>query len=338
MATDTAPQLRSADKVLVQVKSLVIEYRQERGRHVRAVDGLNIDVAAGETLGLVGESGCGKSSTVRAMAMLQRPTSGSISIHGRETTRLHGSALRQLRKSLQIIFQDPISSLNPRRRVLDLVSEPLAIWEPRTSRSVRWRRASEMLEQVGLDSELIGSGRAHELSGGQAQRVCIARALMLSPQLLLCDEPISALDVSVQAQILNLLEELKPAFGLSMVFVSHDLRAVKSISDRVAVMYLGSLCELASATEIYETPRHPYTALLLSSIPLLSGGAQSHPPRAAQDLRMGKNALGGCPFRDRCPNAQTLCAEAPPVREISPGHFVACHFPLQAASRTGKPD
>jgi peptide/nickel transport system ATP-binding protein len=330
MAAEAAPQLRPPDKVVVQVKDLVIEYNLARGRRIRAVDNLSVDVSEGETLGLVGESGCGKSSAIRAMAMLQRPVHGSVSLLGRETTSLRGAALRRLRKSLQIIFQDPISSLNPRRRVLDLVSEPLAIWERKLSRPERWQRSREMLERVGLDAELLGSARAHELSGGQAQRVCIARALMLRPRLLLCDEPISSLDVSVQAQILNLLEDLKPAFGVSMVFVSHDLRAVKSISDRVAVMYLGTLCELAPAQEIYESPRHPYTALLLDSIPAMHGGTQTKPRAIATDVKPVDTASHGCVFSDRCPNARAHCREqAPLVRDISPGHYIACHYPVE---------
>ena len=322
--------LRDPSQTLLRVEHLVVEFPAQGGR-VHAVSDVSFDVAPGETLGLVGESGCGKSTTGRAVMQLPRPTSGSVTFEGTELTTMPSRDLRRLRPRLQMIFQDPISSLNPRRRVFDIVAEPLVI--AGISDSVR-HRVNSMLEQVGLDPD-AGERRPHQFSGGQCQRISIARALMLEPKLLICDEPVSALDVSVQAQILNLLEDLKARYGLTMVFIAHDLAVVKNVSDRVAVMYLGKLCEVSPGDELYRAPRHPYTAALLSSIPVPDPAARSRLPsqpigRLAGELPSPLAPPSGCRFRTRCPRAQAKCAdEEPAVRELSPGHFTACHFPLE---------
>jgi peptide/nickel transport system ATP-binding protein len=321
--------LRSED-TLLRVEHLVVEFPAGRGQVVHAVSDVSLDVAEGETLGLVGESGCGKSTTGRAVIQLPRPTSGSVRFEGRELTDLKGEELRRLRPKMQLIFQDPISSLNPRRKVADIVAEPLAIWRVGDPEE-RKAKVRAAFEAVGLDLDSSGSRRPHEFSGGQCQRISIARALVLDPKLLVCDEPVSSLDVSVQAQILNLLEDTKARYGLTVIFIAHDLAVVKNVSDRVAVMYLGKLCEVAEADSLYRSPRHPYTSALLASIPepdpkaaatngsnLLSGELPSpvHPPQ-------------GCRFRTRCPRAQARCeAEEPQMRQVAPDHFVACHFPL----------
>jgi peptide/nickel transport system ATP-binding protein len=267
----------------------------------------------------------------RAVMQLPRPTSGSVRFEDHELTTMSTKALRVIRPRIQMIFQDPISSLNPRRRVFDIVAEPLAIAGIKDG--VR-HRVNSLLEQVGLDPD-AGERRPHQFSGGQCQRISIARSLMLEPKLLICDEPVSALDVSVQAQILNLLEDMKARYGLTMVFIAHDLAVVKNVSDRVAVMYLGKLCEVSPADELYRAPRHPYTAALLAAIPIpdpSSRGSANKSLRLVGDLPSPVAPPSGCRFRTRCPRAEERCAiEEPPMRELSPGHFAACHFPLDAA-------
>ena len=313
---------------MLSVEHLVVEFG--RGRHrVHAVSDVSLDVAAGETLGLVGESGCGKSTTGRAIAMVNEPTSGSIRLDGIDLTTLGRDKLRQVRTKVQLVFQDPISSLNPRRKVRDVVAEPLNIWGIGT-RAERTAKVASMLEAVGIDPS-AGDRHPVEFSGGQCQRVSIARALMLEPKLLICDEPVSALDVSVQAQILNLLEDIKARMGLTMIFIAHDLAVVKHVSDRVAVMYLGKLCELASPDVLYERPAHPYTEALLSSIPEPdpTRGAHKIPKRLSGDLPSPIDPPSGCRFRTRCPYVQERCSvEEPQIRELAPGQFVACHFPI----------
>ena len=264
MAGSGTAHMRSTD-VLLRVEHLVVEFGSGRNR-VRAVSDVSFDVAAGETLGLVGESGCGKSTTGRAVALIHNPDSGSVKYNGTELTGLSSRALRQARTKIQMVFQDPISSLNPRRRVLDAVVEPLSVWGIGT-KAERKAKARATLDSVGIDPDDAGGRRPIEMSGGQCQRVSIARALMLEPTVLVCDEPVSALDVSVQAQILNLLDDLKRDHGLTMVFIAHDLAVVKNVSDRVAVMYLGKLCEVAPPETLYHRPEHPYTEALLTSIP-----------------------------------------------------------------------
>ncbi len=324
-ALDEAPAGTTAP--LLTVEDLHVSFRKGRDT-VQAVAGISFTMTKGETLGLVGESGCGKSTTGRAIVQVEKATSGRIRFGDTELTSLGRSDLRNLRTQVQMIFQDPISSLNPRRRIADVVAEPLTIWKM-GSKEERREQVNAMLDRVGIDPYINGNRHPREFSGGQCQRISIARALMLKPKLLVCDEIVSALDVSVQAQILNLLEDLKAEYDLTILFIAHDLAVVKNVSDRVAVMYLGRLCEIAPSDTLYEAPSHHYTAALLASavepdpestrtsIPM-SGEPPSpiHPP-------------SGCRFRTRCPRAETRCAEeVPEMRELAPGHQVACHFPI----------
>jgi oligopeptide/dipeptide ABC transporter ATP-binding protein len=471
MAGTGTAHLRDASETILRAENLVVEFPVGRtGLKVHAVSGISLDVKEGETLGLVGESGCGKSTTGRALMQFPSPTGGQVTFEGEELTALHGEDLRHIRTRMQMIFQDPISSLNPRRKVGDIVSEPLAVWaEPsRPDRGVLttaaavvtfalagafallgliyavlgvivltgvwqaeaslgsitvesaavglfvgmvcaagavafravgfgvWRRDSEgrgqaitafgilaavslvawsilggsllfvavpfallavvagllyapggsedfpglgpegvrlvdeVLTSVGLDPDVARGKRPHEFSGGQCQRISIARALVLDPKLIICDEPVSALDVSVQAQILNLLEDMKARYGLTLVFIAHDLAVVKNVSDRVAVMYLGKLCEVAPPDLLYERPAHPYTEALIKSIPVPD--PEVRPDGVAElqgDLPSPVAPPSGCHFRTRCPKAQDRCAEEEPIiRAVGEGQFVACHFPL----------
>jgi peptide/nickel transport system ATP-binding protein len=261
---------------------------------------------------------------------LPRPTSGSIRFDGTELTALKGEALRRMRPQLQMIFQDPISSLNPRRRVSDIVGEGLEIWKIGNDRSRR-NKTNEVLEAVGLDPDAAGQRRPHEFSGGQCQRISIARAVVTDPKLIICDEPVSALDVSVQAQILNLLEDMKARYGLTMIFIAHDLAVVKNISDRVAVMYLGKLCEVSQPDALYAAPAHPYTAALLLAIPVPDPDIRPEErPIVGGEIPSPVAPPSGCRFRTRCPRATERCAqEEPQIREIRPAHYVACHYPLE---------
>jgi peptide/nickel transport system ATP-binding protein len=315
------------DDTVLEVQDLVVEFRNG-SRTVHAVSGVTFSVRTGETLGLVGESGCGKSTTGRALVQVQRPTSGRVTYRGQNLSELSPRKLRQVRTKIQMIFQDPISSLNPRRRVRDIVAEPLVIWG-RGKKDERRAKVNEMLEAVGIDPEAAGDRRPGEFSGGQCQRISIARALMAEPELLICDEPVSALDVSVQAQILNLMADLKAQFGLTMVFIAHDLGVVKNVSDRVAVMYLGKLVEIADSDDLYRSAAHPYTEALLASIPEPDPDKRSEHEGLSGELPSPLNPPSGCRFRTRCPYAQDVCAEQEPLlREVAPGHEVACHFPL----------
>jgi peptide/nickel transport system ATP-binding protein len=322
--------LRPADETLLRIENLVVEFPAGRGKKVHAVSDISLDIAEGETLGLVGESGCGKSTTGRAVVQLPRPTSGSIRFDGTELTALKGEALRRIRPQLQMIFQDPISSLNPRRRVSDIVGEGLEIWKIGNDRSRR-NKTNEVLEAVGLDPDAAGRRRPHEFSGGQCQRISIARAVVTDPKLIICDEPVSALDVSVQAQILNLLEDMKARYGLTMIFIAHDLAVVKNISDRVAVMYLGKLCEVSQPDALYAAPAHPYTAALLLAIPVPDPDIRPEErPIVGGEIPSPVAPPSGCRFRTRCPRATERCAqEEPQIREIRPAHYVACHYPLE---------
>lgn len=325
MAGTGKAHLRDGDAVL-RVEDLVVEYRNNDGHTVHAVSGISFDVLAGETLGVVGESGCGKSTTGRAIIQLTRPTSGSVQLGGVELTELGSEELRNVRRRMQMILQDPISSLNPRRRISDAVAEGLRIWG--VSESEIAPKVAAALRSVSLDAELVGSRLPRDFSGGQCQRVCIARAAVLEPELLICDEPVSALDVSVQAQILNLLEDMKDQLGLTMVFIAHDLAVIKSISDRVVVMYLGKICEVATADDLFANPAHPYTSILLASIPRPGSGTDGVSAAESTEAPSPLAPPSGCRFRTRCPSATELCAEQEPVvREIRPGQFVACHFP-----------
>ncbi|HLM65156.1 MAG TPA: ABC transporter ATP-binding protein [Acidimicrobiales bacterium] len=329
MAGSGTAHLRAADEALLRVEHLTVDFPAGGGRRVSAVADVSLDVAPGETLGLVGESGCGKSTTARAIMQLPPPTGGRVLFEGHDLTELHGSRLRALRPGFQIVFQDPISSLNPRRTVGEIVAAPLATWKRGTA-AERITVVDEALDAVGIDPDAARGKRPHEFSGGQCQRICIARTLVLDPKLVICDEPVSALDVSVQAQILNLLEDLKGRYGLTLVFITHDLAVVKNVSDRVAVMYLGKVCEVAPPEPLYQTPAHPYTAALVQSIPVPdpTAGARSA-PLAAGDLPSPLAPPSGCRFRTRCPRAQERCAvEEPIMRAVDDGRFVACHFPL----------
>ena len=326
-APTTARPTGPPDDVVLDVRDLVVEFKSGRQR-VQAVSGVTFQVHRGETLGLVGESGCGKSTTGRTLVQVQPATSGSIDYQGQDLTALTGSKLREMRTRIQMIFQDPISSLNPRRRIKDIDAEPLTIWK-RGTKPERAAKVREMLEAVGIDPDAAGDRRPGEFSGGQCQRISIARALMAEPDLLICDEPVSALDVSVQAQILNLLADLKTRFQLTMVFIAHDLAVVKNVSDRVAVMYLGKLVEVAGSDDLYRVAAHPYTEALLASIPEPDPDHTSDHKALTGELPSPLNPPSGCRFRTRCPYAQERCAsEEPLLRELAPGHQVACHFPV----------
>ncbi len=322
MAGTGTAHLREED-ILVRAEHLVVDHRLPRGGHVHAVSDVSIDIRRGETLGLVGESGCGKSSTARALISLPPPTSGTVVFDGQPIGDLSSKELTRLRRRFQIIFQDPISSLNPRRTVRDLVAEGLVIaGAPKPYDD----EIDTVLDAVGLDPDTVRGRRARELSGGQCQRVALARAIILRPEFLLCDEPVSALDVSVQAQILNLIEQMKKSFGLTLLFIAHDLGVVKSVSDRVAVMYLGKLCEVALVDELYRAPSHPYTVSLLDSVPVPDPSVELRPLELYGDPPSPANPPPGCRFHTRCPYATARCtAQEPLLREIAADHFVACH-------------
>ena len=330
MAGSGKAHLRAPGTTLLRVEDLVVEFPVGRtGLKVNAVSGISLDVMEGETLGLVGESGCGKSTTGRAIMQLPRPTSGSVVLEGKDLTQLPGSQIRELRPRMQMIFQDPISSLNPRRKILDIVGEPLQIWK-RGNAEEREARVRAVLETVGIDPDQAGTRKPHEFSGGQCQRICIARSVVMDPKVIICDEPVSALDVSVQAQILNLLEEMKKAYGLTLIFIAHDLAVVKNVSDRVVVMYLGKICEVGPPDNLYARPAHPYTRALIESIPEPDPSVRPTESAALEgDLPSPITPPSGCRFRTRCPLAAERCAaEEPQLRDVGDGHYVACHFPL----------
>lgn len=335
-----------ADSIL-EVRDLVKHFPVTRGvlfrrtiGHVRAVDGVSFDLHRGETLGIVGETGCGKSTLAQVLMNLEQPTSGSARFEGRDLFGASGGELRRLRRDMQIVLQDPYTSLNPRHTVGDIVGEPFEIHPEAAPRGNRRQRVRELLETVGLNPEHV-QRYPHQFSGGQRQRIGIARALALRPKVLICDEPVSALDVSIQAQVMNLLAQLQQEFGLSYVFIAHDLGVVRHLSDRVGVMYLGKLVETGTEQEIYERPQHPYTQALLSAVPVPDPQSRERRERIrlGGDVPSPADPPSGCHFRTRCWKAQDVCAERTPALERAEGvaseqeqHDVACHF---AGERAG---
>lgn len=330
----------AAANVLLDVRGVVKHFPIKSGAllgrsrgEVHAVDGVDLTVRAGETVGLVGESGCGKSTLARLMTALYPVTAGSIHFAGQDITRLSRRRLRPLRRQMQIVFQDPYGSLNPRRRVGSILGEPYAV-HGIASGADRKRRVQELMEVVGLAPEHYNRFPA-EFSGGQRQRIGIARALALRPQLVICDEPVSALDVSIQAQVLNLLTDLQREFGLTYVFIAHDLSVVRHVSDRVAVMYLGKICEIGAVEDIYAQARHPYTASLLSAVPIRNtAGLPRERVVLSGEVPSPADPPSGCRFHTRCPKAQDICSTQEPPLQPQSGdgetHLTACHFPVQA--------
>jgi len=337
MAVAIKPEAQGAatgGDVLLDVKDLVMHFPLTQGiifqrkvGAVRAVDGISFQIRRGETLGLVGESGCGKSTTGRAILQLYKPTAGLVTFEGQELTKLKGEQMRRMRRKVQMIFQDPYASLNPRMTVGSIIGEPLEIHNLAKGRE-KQQRVQELLSVVGLNP-YFANRYPHEFSGGQRQRIGIARALAVNPSFIVCDEPISALDVSIQAQIINLLEELQNEFGLTYLFIAHDLSVVRHISDRIAVMYLGKIVELADRLDLYQNPLHPYSKALLSAVPIPDPVIERKRERIilTGDVPSPVNPPSGCRFHTRCPIAADICrVDEPAFREITPGHWAACHF------------
>ena len=317
------------NKTLVEVKDLKEYFNINTGvftsKPLKAVDGVSFAIRQGETLGLVGESGCGKTTVGRTLLHLYKPTAGEIWFDGKQIVTKKD--ILEYRKKTAMVFQDPYSSLNPRMTVSDIIAEPLDVHKMYQNKKERQERILELMAKVGLNSE-HANRYAHEFSGGQRQRIGIARALSMNPEFVVCDEPVSALDVSIQAQVINMFDELQEQMGLTYLFIAHDLLVVRHISDRIAVMYLGKMVELADAKEIYDHPLHPYTKSLMSAVPLPDPKKARENKRIALtgDIPSPLNAPSGCPFRTRCPYATAKCAEAmPEFKEVSAGHFVACH-------------
>ena len=335
----TPTEVRTGAKqgdVVLEVKNLVKHFPITRGivfkrqiGSVKAVDGINLQLRRGETLGIVGESGCGKSTLAKLLVGLEKPSSGEISILGQDLSKLKGKELAKARRNIQMVFQDPYTSLNPRMTVGDIVGEPFEIHPDVVPARERRKRVQELLELVGLNPDHINR-YPHQFSGGQRQRIGIARALALKPEILICDEPVSALDVSIQAQVVNLLEELQDELGLAYIFIAHDLSVVRHISDRVGVMYLGKVVEIGTDTEIYDHTTHPYTQALLSAVPVPDPTLRGHRDQIVLegDVPSPANPPSGCRFRTRCWKAQDICAQQEPKLEVREGsnHPSACHF------------
>lgn len=317
--------MTEAKNVLMKADHVKVYYKGKNRKSgvVKAVDDVSFEIMRGETFGVVGESGCGKSTLGRALVRLLKPTGGEITLDGKSIANLKGEELKQMRKDAQIIFQDPSASLNPRRTVKQILLEPFEIHGPEGDTEARIK---ELIQLVGLDTYHL-SRYPHELSGGQKQRVGIARALALEPKIIICDEAVSALDVSVQAQVLNLLQELKEKLGLTYFFISHNLNVVYQVSDRVAVMYLGKIVEIADYAQLYEKRYHPYTEALLSAIPQVDAGEKKERIHLEGELPSPSDPPSGCRFHTRCPKACERCKQEEPMfRELKAGHFVACHL------------
>ncbi|QSY51249.1 ABC transporter ATP-binding protein [Streptomyces griseocarneus] len=335
--------MRADGEAILEVRDLVKHYPLTRGILIRkqigavhAVDGVSFDLRRGETLGIVGESGCGKSTVAKLLVSLERPTSGHIRYKGEDVTKLSGRALKAVRRNIQMVFQDPYTSLNPRMTVGDIIGEPFEIHPEVAPKGSRRRRVQELLDVVGLNPEYINR-YPHQFSGGQRQRIGIARGLALNPEIIICDEPVSALDVSVQAQVVNLMEKLQDEFNLSYVFIAHDLSIVRHISDRVGVMYLGKMAEIGTDSEIYDHPTHPYTQALLSAVPVPDPDAREGRERIilTGDVPSPANPPSGCRFRTRCWKAEDKCAQEVPPLEVPDwfregggpaAHVSACHY------------
>lgn len=326
-------EVKHAQRPLLEVKELTKYYPLKQGwfskagSYVRAVDGVTFDVHEGETLGIVGESGCGKSTTGQMITQLLEPTGGEVIFDGRKLADMDEEAIRQIRRDLQFVFQDPFASLNPRMKVFDIVAEPLIVHGLAKGKQLR-TEVMRLLETVGLGEHHLDR-HPHEFSGGQRQRIGIARALALKPRLIVCDEPVSALDVSIQAQILNLLEDLQEQFKLTYIFIAHGLPSVKHISDRIAVMYLGKIVELAECASLFHRPKHPYTAALLAAVPVPDPRLRKQRTPLTGEIPSPVHPPTGCAFHPRCPYAQNVCRQlAPPLASNGDGQLVACHFPL----------
>ena len=327
MAGTGKAHMRAEGTAILRVDDLVVEYKSQGGEKVQAVSGVSLDIIPGETLSVVGESGCGKSTLAKGILQLIETASGSVLLNGSDITKLKGEELRKVRPQAQMIFQDSISSLDPHMKVSALVEQPLKVWG-RGTPAERKDKVNDLLRSVGLDPEVVGDRKPTECSGGQCQRISIARALAIEPKLLVCDEPVSSLDVSIQAQILNILQEMKERYGLSLLFISHDLSVVRAISDRIVVMYLGKVCEVSTPDELSEKPRHHYTHALVSSVPIPDPTIKNRRAILQGEPPSPTNPPSGCRFRTRCPAATDLCAsEEPQLREVAQGQFVACHHP-----------
>jgi peptide/nickel transport system ATP-binding protein len=327
----------AAGEVVLSAHNFSVRYPLAGGRSLQAVSGVSLDLRRGETLGLVGESGCGKSTLARAMVLHPPPTEGRVELDGRIVDAADTSQLRAFRKRVQMIYQDPISSLNPRRTVARIVEEPLKVWKLGDGRA-RADRVRNLIDAVGLEPDFVLQRRPHEFSGGQCQRISIARALVLQPEILVCDEPVSALDVSVQAAVLNLLRQMRIEHSLSMVFISHDLAVVRNICDRVAVLYLGKLAEVATTVDLFERPRHWYSQSLIAAVPVPDPAIPPVDEPVTGEPPSPIDPPSGCRFRLRCPRSEARCAdEEPRLRQVEPDHWVACHFPMSTTDSSVPP-